>query len=471
MADRLNVDTKPVPGGESSGYTIDLENLSKRLKEFYNHWSKHKSDLWGLSDAIAIASPPTSEHFQYRISSAFNFWLLGYEFSETIMVFMDKQIHFLCSQKKANLLETLKGSAKEAVGTDLVIHVTAKSDDGSALMEEIIHLVRAQTESDSPVVGYIAKEVPEGKLLETWFEKLAESALEIGDVTNGLSDLFAVKDVTELTCVKKAAFLSSCVMKNFVVPKLEKIIDEEKRISHSELMDDAEKAILVPTKVKVKLKAEDVGLCYPPILQSGGKFDLRPCALSNDDDLYYGPTSVIICAIGSRYKSYCSNIARTFLIDATPAQIKAYDVLLKAHDSAIAALKPGRNVSEAYQAAVAVVENESPELLPNLTTSAGAGIGLEFCESWLALNANNDRTIKTGMVFNVSLGFQNLRAETNNEKTEKFSLLLADTVIVTEELPAVSTAICSKAIKVVAFSSDKKEEEEHPRPRSEANRT
>lgn len=468
MADHQS--TKSSSSG-AGAYTINLENFSKRLKGFYTQWKEHKTDLWGSADAITIATPPTSEDLRYLKSSSLNIWLLGYEFPETIMVFMSKQIHFLCSQKKATLLETLKKSAKEAVGTDVVIHVKAKSDDGTALMDEILHAVRAQSKSGNPIVGYIAKEAPEGKLLETWCEKLGGSTLQLTDVTSGFSELFAVKDATELTCVRKAAYLTSSVMKNFVVPKLEKAIDEERKVSHSSLMDDTEKVIVDPSKIKVKLKAENVDICYPPIFQSGGKFDLRPSASSNDDSLYYDSASVIICAIGSRYNSYCSNIARTFLIDATAPQSKAYEVLLKAHDAAIGALKPGNKVSAAHHAAVAVVEKEAPEFLPNLTKSAGTGVGLEFRESGFSLNSRTDRPLKAGMVFNVSLGFQNLRAKTNNPKTETFSLLLADTVIVTEKPPEVLTAGCSKAVKDVAYSFNEEEEEEPPRARPPVNGT
>ncbi|CAL9087719.1 unnamed protein product [Musa textilis] len=467
MADHHNGSAKP-PASVAGAYTINLENFSKRLKGFYTHWREHKSDLWGSTDAIAIATPPTSEDLRYLKSSALNIWLLGYEFPETIMVFMNKQIHFLCSQKKANLLGTIKKSAQEAVGADLIIHVKAKNIDAASLMEEVIHAVHVQSKSESPIVGYISKEAPEGKLLESWAEKLGSSTLQLTDVTNGFSELFAVKDVTELTCIRKAAYLTSSVMKNFVVPKLERVIDEEKKVSHSSLMDDTEKAILEPSRVKLKLKAENVDICYPPIFQSGGQFDLRPSASSNDEDLYYDSTSVIICAIGSRYNSYCSNVARTFLIDAAAIQSKAYEVLLKAHDAAIGALKPGNTVGAAYQAALAVLQKEAPELIPYLTKSAGTGIGLEFRESGLSLNSKNDRLLKVGMVFNVSLGFQNLQAQSNNPKTEKFSLLLADTVIVSEKPAEVLTAGCSKAVKDVAYSFNE-EEEEPPRVRPDLN--
>ncbi|KAH7834353.1 hypothetical protein Vadar_015117 [Vaccinium darrowii] len=387
------------------------------------------------------------------------------------MIFMNKQIHFLCSQKKASLLEAVRGSAKEAVGVEVVMHVKARLDDGTAQMDAVLLAIRAQSKSD-PIVGYIAREAPEGILLEAWAEKLKNSNLQLADITNGFSDLFAVKDHDEVTNVKKAAFLTASVMKNFVVPKLEKVIDEEKKVSHSALMDETEKAILVPTKVKVKLKADNVDICYPPIFQSGGNFDLRPSASSDDEFLYYDSASVIICAIGSRYNSYCSNLARTFLIDSTPTQAKAYEVLLRAHEAAIGALNPGNKVSAVYHAALSVVERDAPELVPNLTKSAGTGVGLEFRESGLSLNAKNDRVLKPGMVFNVTLGFQNMQAQTKNPKSQNFSLLLADTVIVTEKGHDVATALSSKSVKDVAYSfNEDEEEEEQPKAKPETNGT
>ncbi|KAG8369038.1 hypothetical protein BUALT_Bualt15G0108800 [Buddleja alternifolia] len=467
MADRNvkgNVNNAKASGSAANSYTINLDNFSKRLKMLYLHWSEFKNDLWGGSEVLSVATPPPSEDLRYLKSSALNIWLIGYEFPDTIMVFTKKQIHFLCSQKKVSLLEVVKKSAKDAVGIDVMMHVKAKNDEGTSLMDDIFGAVRAESQSDMPVVGHIAREAPEGNLLEMWDEKLKNGNFQLTDVTNGFSDLFAVKDATEITNVKKAAYLTSSVMKFFVVPKLEKIIDEEKTVTHSSLMDDTEKVILEPARIKVKLKADNIDICYPPIFQSGGVFDLKPSASSNDDNLFYDSTSVIICAIGSRYSSYCSNVARTFLIDPNSVQSKAYDVLLKAHDAAIAALKPGNKAGDVYLAAISVVEKEAPELAPNLTKSAGTGIGLEFRESGLGLNGKNDRLLKTGMIFNVSLGFQNVQTETKDPKTQKFSVLLADTVIIGESVPEVVTSTSSKAVKDVAYSfNEDGEEEEAPR--------
>uniref|UniRef100_A0A7N0U8U9 FACT complex subunit n=1 Tax=Kalanchoe fedtschenkoi TaxID=63787 RepID=A0A7N0U8U9_KALFE len=473
MAEHKNgaVKARPSEGKASAGaYTINLENFSKRLKSFYANWNQHKADLWGNSDALVVATPPASEDLRYLKSSALNIWLLGYEFPDTIMVFTRRQVHLLCSQKKASLIEVVKKPAKESAGVDVVMHVKARGDDGTSQMDTMFRAVIAQSKDDIPIVGHIAREAPEGKFLETWDEKLKSSNFHLCDVTTGFSDLFAVKDGIEQTNVKKAAYLTSSVMRHFVVPKLEQVIDEEKKVSHSSLMDDTEKIILEPSKIKVKLKAENIDICYPPIFQSGGEFDLKPSASSNDDNLYYDPTSVIICAIGSRYGSYCSNVARTYLIDPNAAQSKAYEVLLKAHEAAISALVPGKKISTAYQSAISVIEKDAPELLASLTKSAGTGIGIEFRESGLALNAKNDRVLKPGMVFNVSLGFHNLQSNSKNPKTDKFSMLLADTVVVSEKAPDVVTSMCSKAVKDVAYSFNEDgedNEEERPKVRSQ----
>uniref|UniRef100_A0A0D6QWA7 FACT complex subunit n=1 Tax=Araucaria cunninghamii TaxID=56994 RepID=A0A0D6QWA7_ARACU len=476
MAEARNGSLKPPDGaaakssGGGGGYEINVETFVKRVKALYDHWKEHKQEFWGNSNAITVAAPPPSEDLRYLKSSALNIWLLGYEFPETLMLFMANRIHFLCSQKKASLLEVLKKPAKSSLGIDIVIHVKARNDSGAAQMEKMCEDVRAECRSGVPVVGWIAKEAPEGQLIEAWAEKLKGSGFQLVDVGAGFSEIFAVKDEMEITNIKKAAFLSASVLKNVVVPRLEVTIDEEKKVAHSDLMDDTEKAILDPQKAKVKLRAENVDICYSPVFQSGGEFDLRPGAVSNDENLYYEATGVIICAIGSRYNSYCSNVARTYLIDAENVQGKAYRVLLKAHEAAISALRPGNPLSAAYKAAVEVVQREGSEFSSHLTKSAGTGIGIEFRESGLSLNARNDKIVKAGMAFNVSLGFQNLQLQSENPKTKNYSLLIADTVVVRDKGPENATAVSSKVYNDVAYSFNDEEEEEKPKAKVEANR-
>ncbi|GKF00864.1 FACT complex subunit SPT16-like protein, partial [Tanacetum coccineum] len=142
-------------------------------------------------------------------SSALHLRLFGYEFPETIMVFSDKWIHFLCSQKKASVLDVVKKCAK-----DVVMHFYI-------------------------VFGHIAKETqsPEGKFEEKWVEKLMSSRLQLNDLTNGLAHLFVVKEDNELTNVRKSAHLAASLMEQHVVREICDVIDKEKVVYISFLVD------------------------------------------------------------------------------------------------------------------------------------------------------------------------------------------------------------------------------------------
>lgn len=49
----------------------------------------------------------------------------------------------------------------------------------------------------------------------------------------------------------------------------------------------------------------------------------------------------IICALGARYKSYCSNIVRTLLVDPPEALQKDYEFLLKLEEEILSKLQHG----------------------------------------------------------------------------------------------------------------------------------
>uniref|UniRef100_M8B3I9 FACT complex subunit n=1 Tax=Aegilops tauschii TaxID=37682 RepID=M8B3I9_AEGTA len=122
--------------GSGAAYTTNLETFSKRLKVFYDHWNENKSHLWASSDAIAIVTPPPSEDLRHLKSTALDVWLLGYdEFPETIIVFMQKQIHFLCSEKKANLIGTIKDATAmfERNAPELLPNLTKSAGTGIGL--------------------------------------------------------------------------------------------------------------------------------------------------------------------------------------------------------------------------------------------------------------------------------------------------------------------------------------------------
>lgn len=98
------------------------------------------------------------------------------------------------------------------------------------------------------------KEEPKGEFASKFRAALnAESSLQQVEIAPALGELLAVKDSTELACVKRAAIFSAVVMQKYLVPQIESIVDEDKKVAHSKLASDTEDAFAEPLKLGVKV--------------------------------------------------------------------------------------------------------------------------------------------------------------------------------------------------------------------------
>ena len=70
------------------------------------------------------------------------------------------------------------------------------------------------------------------------------------------------------------------------------------------------------TKLEKKLGIDKqyIDIPFSPIIQSGGEYDLRLQAESNEKILNY---DTIICSVGAKYKEYNTSVSRTMFIDPT----------------------------------------------------------------------------------------------------------------------------------------------------------
>lgn len=203
---------------------------------------------------------------------------------------------------------------------------------------------------------------------------------------------------------------------------------------------------------------EELDWCYTPIIQSGGKYDLRSSAASNSEKLYPG---AILCSLGVRFKFYCSNISRTFLIDPTKVQEKNYEFLLEVQNKILDNIKEGVKIRDIYQKAVAHVRSKRPDLEKNFTKNVGFGMGIEFREASYVLNAKNTRELKNGMILNVQVGFSDLEnPKAKDARGKNYALMLVDTVRVTNDVPVVLTADCSKKLNKISYFFDEGEDKE-----------
>uniref|UniRef100_A0A7S0S408 FACT complex subunit n=1 Tax=Chlamydomonas leiostraca TaxID=1034604 RepID=A0A7S0S408_9CHLO len=445
--------------------SIDAATFGRRLKQLYDHWKANTGSLWGGCNAIAVAVGASSEDLRYLKSLALHLWLFGYELPDTILVFTPTELHVVASQKKAEVLQPLAGTA-EGLGVKMVMHVKPKAEDGSTQFKELITTIQTAEDVKDPQVGTLPKDKHSGKFVEVYNTVIAESGLATVDVASGFADLLAVKDPAEIMNHKKAAMLAARVVKDFVLAKIETIIDEGKSVKHSKLTEQTEQVILDPAKIGVKLKAENCDIAYPPIFQSGGKYDLKVSAVSDDAPLHDG---VIVVSVGTRYSFYCANLSRTFLINPTKKQEQEYTALLAAQEAVIASLADGAPLAAASDAAIKALKDANmAHLADKLSRSFGHGMGIEFRESGSSLSQKAEaaaRPLRAGQVFNVCLSLTGLEnPEAKDAKGKVYALQVADTVVVGEggKAPEVATLSCFKTWDKVSYTlnddDDAKEE-------------
>ena len=171
-----------------------------------------------------------------------------------------------------------------------------------------------------------------------------------------------------------------------MVARVEKVIDEEKKMDHTEIAEEIEK-LITSGKVRIvtqsvlfvyfdanfasQLTKETIDRCYVPVIQSGGSYDLAPNATSSAGVLKF---DTIICSLGIRYRNYCSNIARTLMINPTPAQKKVIGFLSELQKHCLSLLKPGSIISEVYDSVIEFITEKQPELVSHFVKTLGFGV-------------------------------------------------------------------------------------------------
>jgi len=389
-------------------------------------------------------------------SLALHHWLFAWELPDTVLLLEGARLHIVTGKTKARLLEPCKEEVKEKAGLELEVYVKPKGD-GEAQLAEILEKMKKG--GTAGPLGVFSKESHEGPVAEKWAQLCEGAGLETSDVALAVANLLAPKDEEEQVHLRKAANLSAKIMENFVHEQIEKNLEEDKKFNHATLAEKTEDAIVNPAKsINYQLRQDRLDYCYTPIIQSGGSYNLKVSAMSDDRLLSY---DVIICSLGARYANYCSNVVRTYLTNATKQQEEAYAALLRAQAAALEALRPGRELREVYQAALKSLEEAG--LGEHLTRNIGFATGIEFRESAYVLNAKSEAKVQEGMAFNLCIGLQNLKSGADEDSTmvDTYALQLGDTVLVSAERNEILTKAClSGPFDQVSWTLDEKVIEE-----------
>ena len=266
--------------------------------------------------------------------------------------------------------------------------------------------------------------------------------------------------------MRNASRACTGLMAEFFVEEMSEILDEEKKVTHKDLadkidqkIDDAKFFQTLKSKLPADFDSSQLDWIYGPVVQSGGNYDLKLTAQSDTNPLHAG---TIIAGLGLRYKSYCSMIARTYLVDPNESQESNYKLLLSIHEAVLKDARDGVAVKDLYRKAIGIIKSKKPDMEKHFLKAVGGGIGIETRDTTLTINAKNARTLKDGMTLCISTGFTDIENPSPQDKKSKtYSLFIADTVrIRRDQDPANFTSSAASDLGATSFFFKDDEEEE-----------
>ena len=190
------------------------------------------------------------------------------------------------------------------------------------------------------------------------------------------------------------------------------------------------------------------GPAFPTIVASGPNAGVLH-HIANDRTMRTG--ELVLIDAGARQAMYCADMSRTFPVSGrySPEQRALYDVVLAAHDAAIAAVRPGATIEDVHRAALRVLATGLIDMR-FLTGSvdehieSGDGVRTFFphkTSHWLGIDVHdvgtyvvdgNPRVLAAGMVLTIEPGLYIGQDAAAPSELRGIGVRIEDDILVTE---------------------------------------
>ncbi|KAA8569774.1 hypothetical protein EYC84_001354 [Monilinia fructicola] len=433
---------------------IDKNLFQERLSHFISAWKADKRGgdaVFNGASSILVLMGKTEDVASFQKNNAIHFWLLGYEFPATLFLFTVETLYIVTTAKKAKHLEPLKGGK-------VPLEILVRGKDAAA-NEKLFTKITDVIKSSGKKIGILPKDSSSGPFVDEWKKVYSElKDVEEVDIAPALSAALAVKDENELRAMRNSSKACTALMNPYFLEEMSGILDEEKKVKHSALANKLDSKL---DDGKFWTSVELLNKQKMPMVEST---ILKMSAQVDDELLHAG---VIICSMGLRYKTYCSLIGRTYLVDPNKSQENNYKFLLQVHNLVMKEIRDGAHVKDIYAKALALIRAKKPELEKHFLKNVGAGIGIETRDPTLLLNAKSTRSLKDGMTLCVTTGFNDIENKDPQDKKSKiYSLVLSDTVRVTQAEPVIFTGDAPSELDATSFFFKDEEDEPAPEPKA-----
>jgi nucleosome binding factor SPN SPT16 subunit len=130
---------------------------------------------------------------------------------------------------------------------------------------------------------------------------------------------------------------------------------------------------IVPSYHLLQVDFQSVEFVYVPQIQSSASgYTLK--LLNEPSPTNIAFKGVIITAIGLKYKAYCANVSRTYIVDPTRSQEEVYGLVEILHKEVVSRMKEGAVAKDIYNHALGIVRQKKPELEGHFIKSLGHAV-------------------------------------------------------------------------------------------------
>uniref|UniRef100_A0A7E4VLK0 FACT complex subunit n=1 Tax=Panagrellus redivivus TaxID=6233 RepID=A0A7E4VLK0_PANRE len=438
---------------------VNKDRFLKRLGKVYDAWNNQNEEgMSQVSSMMFVAGNTDDDDEAYTKTNALQTWLFGAQLADTVLLLTKSHVYFLGGVKKAQFVEGVASSIAAGSVPPISILQRDKADKDKANMEKLGKYI-----SDAGgAIGHFAKDKP-----KTDFSIQVVSAIkalnptpEFKDVSGSFAKVFAVKFPDEIEILKKSCTASVNAWR-LTKTRIINAVDREKKVKHSKFADELE-AEMTTVQCQGDL-SKSTESCYTPIVQSGeSKYVLKFSATSPETPLNYG---CIVASLGCRFRSYCSNVGRTMMIEPADDLEVNYESMMAMEAAIIEAMRPGAVLADVYQKGIDFLKERAPHLVDKIAPGPfGFSTGLEFREGGLIIHPKCKATLQANMAFVVAVGANGLRNNSPREQASRnAAIFISDTVLVSEEGPAVNLTAAAKN-RVKSFVIRLKEPGEDVKP-------
>jgi Xaa-Pro aminopeptidase len=249
------------------------------------------------------------------------------------------------------------------------------------------------TEIGTDLLELAVRELPPGRLgfddaqlpvkQHARLQELLPEGVELVATGGLVEDLRAIKDAAELAKIRAAARLADAA--------LEEVLGRG-------LAGRTEREVALDLEVTMR-RAGAEAVSFPPIVAHGAHGAL-PHAEPRDVEIAAG--TLVVIDWGAQLDGYASDCTRTFATgDVDPRDAEVYDVVLRAQEEALAAVRPGPTGREVDAVARAVIDAAGHA--EHFGHGLGHGVGLEVHEG-PRLSKQGETALAPGMVVTVEPG-------------------------------------------------------------------